>query len=378
MKKIISASEAIALGVKLCKPKVISIYPITPQTMIPERIADFVYNGEFDAELVNVESEHSALSVCLGAQATGIRTFIATASQGLELMHEILFVVSGMRLPVVMAIANRALSAPISIWNDHQDSISARDAGWMQFYVETPQEAIDTVIMAYKVAEDHKILTPAMVCLDGYTLSHVYEPVDIPSQKQVDSFLPKYTPKYKLDPKKPLTMGPIAPPNVYMEIKKEQHEAMNSALPLIKKANSDFKKVLGRKYGDGLIEGYKTKDADFAIVAMGTICGTIRTVVDEFRRKGKRVGLIKLKAFRPFPEERLKKELDKLKGVAVIDRDISVGQEGAVFTEVKSIADIPVHSFIAGLGGRDVRPKHIRSVFKKIEWAKKTKKEWLL
>jgi len=378
MKKIISASEAIALGVKLCRPKVVSIYPITPQTLIPEKIADYVYDGEFDAELINVESEHSALSACIGSEATGARTFIATASQGLALMNEILFVMSGMRLPVVMAVANRALSAPISIWNDHQDSISARDSGWMQFYVETSQEALDTIILAYKIAEEHKILTPAMVCLDGFTLSHVYEPVEIPSQKDVNSFLPNYKPKFTLDPKKPVTMGPIAPPNVYMEIRKKQHEAIAGALPFIKKANSDFGKLFGRKYGDGLIEGYKTKDADYAIVATGTICGTIRTVVDDLRKKGKKVGLIKLKTFRPFPEERIKKEIKNLKGLAIFDRNISAGQEGAVFSEIRGLTEIPVHSFIAGLGGRDVTPKHIHSAFKKIEGAKTTIREWLL
>ena len=376
MKKIIAASEAIALGVKLCKPKVIPIYPITPQTIIVEKLADYVYNGELNAELIDLESEHSAISACLGAEATGVRTFTATASQGLALMHEILFVVSGMRLPVVMAVANRALSAPINIWNDHQDSISARDSGWMQFYVESAQEALDTVIMAYKIAE--KTLTPAMVCLDGYTLSHVYEPVDVPSQKQVDSFLPAYKPKFKLDPNNPLTMGPIAPPNIYMEIKKQQHDAISKAIPDIVKVNSEFKKIFNRKYGDGLIETYKLEDADYAVVAMGTIVGTIRTVVDELRKKGKKVGLIKLKTFRPFPEERIKKAISNLKGLAIIDRDISTGYTGAVFSEIRGLVNIPVHSFIAGLGGRDVTPNHILTVFKEIEGAKKTIRKWLL
>lgn len=377
MKKIISASEAIAQGVKLCNPGVIPMYPITPQTIIPERISELVYDGEFNTELINVESEHSAISACIGAQATGVRTFTATASQGLALMNEILFVVSGMRLPVVMAVANRALSAPISIWNDEQDSISERDSGWIQFYVESSQEALDSIIMAYKVAENHEVLTPAMVCLDGYNLSHVYEPVDLPKQSQVNKFLPKYKPKFLLDPNKPVTMGPIAPPEVYMEFRKQQNQGMNNSLKLIKKANLEFSKIFGRKYGNGLIETYKIKDAEYAIIAMGTVCGTIRKVVNELRKKGEKVGLIKLRTFRPFPEKELRKSTSKLKAVGVIDRNISIGKDGAVFTETKSVLDLPVHSFIAGLGGRDITLAHINTVFKKIKSGKEIK-EWLL
>lgn len=378
MREVIEASTAVAIAAKLCRPKVIGAYPITPQTHIMERIADFVYDGDFDAELIDVESEHSAISACLGAQATGVRTFTATASQGLALMHEILFVVSGMRLPVVMAVANRTLSAPINIWNDHQDSISARDSGWLQFYVESSQEALDTVIMAYKIAENKDILMPAMVCLDGFTLSHVYEPVDIPEQKKVDSFLPKYNPLFKLDPSKPVTMGPVAFPDSFMEFKKEQQKAMLKSIEIIKNVNKDFKKKFNRSYGDGLIETYKMEDAKYAVLTIGSICGTARVVIDELRKKGKRVGLIKLRCLRPFPEKELLNAAKKLEGIAVIDRNISLGKEGAVFTEVKSVlqnkktirktkgfsvvpetTSLSITGFIAGLGGRDVTKEHI-------------------
>lgn len=325
-----------------------------------ERIADFIYDGDFDAELIDVESEHSAISACLGAQATGVRTFTATASQGLALMHEILFIVSGMRLPVVMAVANRALSAPINIWNDHQDSISARDSGWIQFYVESSQEALDAVIMAYKIAENKDVLTPAMVCLDGFTLSHVYEPVDIPEQKDVDGFLPKYSPLFKLDSSKPVTMGPVAFPDSFMEFKKEQQKAMLKSVDIIKNVHRDFKKKFNRSYGDGLIEAYRMEDAKYAVLTMGSVCGTARVVVDELRKKGRMVGLIKLRCLRPFPEKELLNVAKKLEGIAVIDRNISLGKEGAVFTEVKSVLqNKKITGFIAGLGGRDVTKEHI-------------------
>ena len=350
-------------------------------THIPEKLADFIYDGEMDCELIDVESEHSALSACLGAQAAGVRTFTATASQGLALMYEILFVTSGMRLPVVMAVANRALSAPINIWNDHQDSISARDSGWMQFYVESAQEALDTVIIAYKIAENHEILTPAMVCLDGFTLTHVFEPVDIPSEKDVDSFLPSYNPLFKLDPKKPITMGPIAFPNSYMEFKKQQQDAMQKALDVIKKTQAEWFNKFKRPYGNGLIELYKMDDANYAVVAMGTVCSTAREVVDELRAKGKKVGLIKIKTYRPFPEQDIKNAIKKLKAIAVLDRDISLGHDGALFTDIKAAlkdSKTIINSFIVGLGGRDVTPATITTAINKTIRAKGEIKEWLM
>lgn len=341
-----------------------------------ERLADFIYDGEFDAKLIDVESEHSAISACLGAQATGVRTFTATASQGLALMHEVLFIVSGMRLPIVMAVANRALSAPINIWNDHQDSISSRDAGWLQLYVESAQEALDTVIMAYKIAENRNVLLPVMVCLDGFTLSHVYEPVDIPEQKAVDRFLPQYKPLFKLDPLKPLTMGPVAFPDSFIYFKHDQQKAMLNAVKVIKEANIGFKKEFKRGYGDGMVEAYRAEGATTAIVAMGSICGTAKEAVDELRKKGKRVGLIRIKCFRPFPEKELANAVKNIKILNVIDRDISLGGEGALLSDIKSALfgmKIQINGFIAGLGGRDITKENMKEVLatkilKKTEW----------
>lgn len=350
-------------------------------THIVERLADYINDGLLKSEMIHAESEHSAISAALGAEATGVRTFTATASQGLALMHEILFVVSGMRLPVVIAIANRALSAPINIWNDHQDSISERDSGWIQLYVESAQEALDTIIQAYKIAENRKVLLPVMVCLDGFTLSHVYEPVDIPKQEDVNAFLPKYNPLFKLDPEKPITMGPIGFPNTYMEFRKQTQEAMLNSADIIKNINNEFKKSFNRSYGDGLIETYKIDDADYAIAAMGTVCGTTRVVVDELRKQGKKVGLIKIKSFRPFPKEGIIKAAKNLKGIAVLDRNISIGNEGALYLELSSAfynqkKKPIIKGFIAGLGGRDITPSHIKTAFKKIENSSNT--EWLL
>ena len=349
------------------------------ETHIVERLADYINDGELDAEMIHVESEHSALSAALGAEATGVRSFTATASQGLAYMWEVLYIVSGMRMPVVMAVANRALSAPINIWNDHQDSIGARDSGWIQLYIESAQEALDTIIMAYKIAENKKVLLPVMVCLDGFTLTHVYEPVDIPTQQQVDKFLPHYKPLYKLDSQKPLTMGPISFPDTFMNFKKQQEEAMQNSIPIIKQVNKDFKTDFNRNYGNGMIETYKLNDAKYALLAMGSVCGTARVVVDELRGQGKKVGLIKLKCFRPFPERDLFLVTKKLKGIAVIDKDISLGNNGALFIETRNAlygSKIKITCSIAGLGGRDITPQHLKKAFQNIEKTEKT--EWML
>mgnify|MGYP000247529237 CR=1 FL=1 len=378
MKKVIEASEAIAQGVMLCKPAVIPMYPITPQTHIVERLADYIFDGKLNSEVIHAESEHSAISAAIGASATGVRTFTATASQGLALMHEILFVASGMRLPIVMAIANRTLSAPINIWNDHQDSMSARDSGWIQLYVESSQEALDTIIMAYKIAEQRDVLLPAMVCLDGYNLSHVYEIVDIPEQNKVNKFLPRYKPLYKLDPAKPLTMGPVGFPDTFMEFRAMQHDAMGNAMKAIIKVNKEFRKTFGRGYGNGLIELYRMEDARYALMTMGTVSGTAKVVIDSFRKKGKKVGLIKLKCLRPFPSSEIIESCERLKGLAVIDRSISPGYGGPLYSEVHStVAEkkIVVNSFIAGLGGRDVTQQHLAKALNMLN--KKRSTEWL-
>ncbi len=368
MKKVIEGSEAVALAAKMCRPAVIPVYPITPQTRIVEKLSEYVANGELDSEIIQAESEHSALSAAIGAQATGARTFTASASQGLALMHEVLFIASGLRMPVVMAVANRALSAPLNIWNDHSDSIAERDSGWVQLYVESSQEAFDTVIQAYRVAE--KVNLPVMVCLDGYIISHVHEQVDLPEQKMVDAFLSEYRPKQALDPDRPVTLGPIAFPDSYMYFKEQQQRAMSDAVGEIKEANSCFKKAFGRAYGNGLIEGYRLADAKTAVVAMGSVCGTIREVVDSLRKKGKKVGMVKVRAFRPFPAKELVKACSALKSIAVIDKDISLGHEGALCSELRSALfgkKVNISGFVAGLGGRDITPTHLARAFSELE-----------
>lgn len=378
-KRVIEASAAVAEGVKLCRPGVIPMYPITPQTHIVEKLADFIDDGKLDCRVIHAESEHSAISAALGAEATGVRTFTATASQGLALMHEMLFIVSGMRLPVVMAVANRTLSSPINIWNDQQDSIAERDSGWIQLYAEDAQEVFDTVIHSYKIAENKDVLLPVMVCLDGFILSHVYEPVDIPEQNDVDAFLPAYTPLYVLDSKNPITMGPIAFPDSFMHFKKQQQEAMEKSLDVITKVNQDFSRKFGRSYGDGLIETYKMEDAECAIAAMGSVCGTIRVVIDELRKKGRKVGLIKIRCYRPFPEDVLLKTVKCLKAVAIIDKDISLGYDGALYTDIKAALHnqkIILNNFIMGLGGKDITKDDIIKVFDSIK--NENEQEWIV
>jgi pyruvate ferredoxin oxidoreductase alpha subunit len=379
MKRILEVSESVSQAVKLCRPDVIPVYPITPQTHIVERLADYISDGELDSAMIHTESEHSALSACIGAQATGARTFTASASQGIALMHEIIFIASTLRLPAVMAVANRTLSAPINIWNDHQDSISERDSGWIQLYVESGQEALDTTIMAYKIGEDQKVMLPVMVCLDGFTLSHVYEPVDVPEQQKVDMFLPRYRPKFILDPKKPITIGPVSFPDSFMHFKHQAQEAMNTALSVITTVNTEFETKFKRGYGDGLIETYRMEDAKLAIVAMGSICGTARIAVDQMRQKGKKIGLIKVKCYRPFPRNEIIKNAKKLKAMAVIDRNISLGYEGALYTDIRSAlsrSNLIINNFIMGLGGKDVTLEDIKKVAGLLE--KKQQPQWIL
>ena len=361
-KNVISGSDAGAIAAKLCRPSVISAYPITPQTIIVERLAEMVNNGEMKAEMVKVESEHSAASVQMGAQATGVRTVGASCSQGLLLMNEVLHVISGLRLPCVMMVANRAVSAPISIWNDHSDTMASRDTGWIQLHCENNQEIFDTVIQSYKIAEDEKVMLPIMPCFDGYILSHLYESVDVATQSQVDKFLPAFKAVHHyLDPKKPMTIGSVAPPNCYTEFKYQQQKAMSNALKVIKRVNSEFSKEFGRSYGNGLVEEYKLKNADTVLIGMGSVCGTIKSVVD----KHKNVGLLKIKSFRPFPTNDIVRALSNAKRVAVVDKAVSFGNEGPLFTEVKAVCPVKkINSFIMGLGGRSITEDDIEFVIK--------------
>ncbi len=371
MKKFIEGSMAVAEIVKFCRPQVISAYPITPQTHIVENLSQMVADGEIRAEFVNVESEFSAASVVLGASATGARTYTATTSQGLALMAEVIFNIAGMRLPVVLTCANRALSSPLSIWNDHQDSMLVRDSGWLQLYAEDTQEAVDMHIQAYRMAEDHEILLPVMVCMDGFRLTHTFEPVEIPSQEDVDKFLPSYKPLYYLTPKNPLTFGAFAEPDKYMETRYMIHEAQKKAKVMIERIAEEFEKSFGR-YSGGLIEPYRVEDASIVLVSMGSITGTFKEVADEMREKGKKVGVLKVRSFRPFPDEEIYDALKNVENIAVFDKNISLGSEGILCSEIKAAfcnkeKKPGVNGFIFGLGGRDMGKERIKEILERIE-----------
>jgi pyruvate ferredoxin oxidoreductase alpha subunit len=369
MLEITEGSHAVAEAVRLCRPQVVSAYPITPQTHIVEALADMVANCQLDADYITVENELSALSACVGASAAGSRVYSATTSQGLALMFEVCFNAAGMRLPIVMTIANRALGAPLSIWNDQQDSISLRDSGWLQFYAEDNQEATDLHFIAYKVCEDHSVLLPAMVCFDGFILSHVYEPVDMLTQEDVDKYLPPFTPYQRLDAADPISFGMYATPDYYHEFRYEIDNAAKRAKEVIQKAGKEFGTMFGRDYS-ALVEGYRLEDAETAIVAMGSICGTIKDAIDEMRAEGKKVGLLKIRVFRPFPSEEIAQALSRVKRVAVLDKNISLGAKGAVAMEVRDAlygSSATVKGYVLGLGGRDVRKKDIKEIVSLVE-----------
>ncbi|QEF94209.1 pyruvate ferredoxin oxidoreductase [Methanothermobacter sp. KEPCO-1] len=369
--KVISANQAVAEAAKLAKPKVIPVYPITPQTSISEYLAKFVADGELDAEYIRVESEHSAMSACVGASGAGVRVFTATSSQGLALMHEIVYAAAGLRNPIVMANANRALSAPLSIWNDQQDSIAERDSGWMQIYAESGQEALDSVLLSYRVSEDRDVLLPSMVCLDGFILTHTVEPVDIPSQDEVDTFLPEFQPQAVLDPDEPMSLGTFTDPNYYMEARYEVERAMERSRKVIAKACQEFSEMFRREYG--FVEDYRCEDAEIILVAMGSVCSTLREVIDDMRDEGKPVGLLKVRIHRPFPAEEIKKAVSNAHKIAVLDKNITFSVGGALHTELKALLpDKEVYGFIVGLGGRDITPEHIMEIVRKTENPERT------
>lgn len=365
LKRVLNGNEASAVAAKLARVNVVSAYPITPQTAVVETLSEFVANGELNAEFVKVESEHSAMSVCIGASAVGARTFTATSSQGLMLMSEMLFVASGLRLPIVMTNANRSLSAPISIWCDQQDSFAVRDSGFVQLYCENNQEILDSVIQAYRVAEE--LLLPVMVCYDGYILSHTAEPVDIPEQAEVDKFLPPYKHPHPLDPGKPVTMGPLAVPEYYEEFRCMLQQAMCAAERKLSEVDREFGKHFGRRYG--LIERYKSDDADILLLTAGSLSGSAKELIDRYRGQGERVGLVRVRAYRPFPSKELVAALKDAKAVAILEKDISLGWTGALFSDVSSAFINAKKSplllnFICGLGGRDVSSLQIREALR--------------
>jgi pyruvate ferredoxin oxidoreductase alpha subunit len=369
MMKVVEGSYAIADAVRCCSPDVISVYPITPQTHIVEHLSEFVADGKLDCEYINVDSEFSSLSSLIGASAVGARTYTSTTSQGLALMFEVLYNVSGMRLPIVMTTVNRSLSAPLSIWNDQQDALGARDAGWIQIYAENVQEAIDLAPQLYKISEDPKILTPSMSCMDGFILTHVYEPVEFLEEEKVKEFLPPFRPEYVLDPKNPKSFGAFTDPSWFTEFKYLQFQAMERAKKKIEEVAKEFEEIFGRGYG-GLIDTYAMEDAEVVLVTMGSIVGTIKEAIDELRSEGVKVGLVKIRSYRPFPVEALKKALKDANVIAVIEKDISMGYESALLTDLKgafynSSIKTPIIGFAVGLGGRDIGTKHIRNMVEK-------------
>jgi len=380
----LNGDEAVAYAAKQSDVDVVAAYPITPQTIIVERFSEYVANGEVDTEFVCVESEHSALTACLTAAATGARAFTATASAGLALMHEILYVTSGCRAPVVMAVVNRALSAPINIHCDHSDSMVERDCGWIQIYVENSQEVYDSIIQAFKIAENPGLLLPVMVGLDGFTLSHTLENVQTLPDDLVKTFVGTRqfplvtthegkTVPFKLDPKTPETIGPLDLHDYYFEHKRQQEEAMRIAPKIIQQVHEEYAKISGRRYGDGLIEPHYLEDAETAIVCVGSTSGTVKTVVNELRSKRMKVGLLRLRTFRPLPVKEITKALENVKAVAVMDRSLSFGGHGgAVFHEIRHILyDASTHpyvvNYIYGLGGRDTNPNLMHKIYRDLQ-----------
>lgn len=369
--KFISGNIAVAEAVKRIDIDVVSAYPITPQTHVVEYISQYIADGEMDASFIKVESEHSALSVCAGAAAVGSRTFTATSSQGLALMHEVLFAVSGCRLPIVMSVSNRALSAPLNIWCDHSDSMAQRDSGWIQLYCENAQEVFDTTIQAFRIAEHKNVYLPVMVNLDGFFLSHTYEKVLVEDKEAVQEFVPEFKPRFKLDPDFPSAIGAYAFPEYYAEFKRQQVEGMRCALRVIPRIGEEFGRKFGRSYG--LIEEYRVEDAEIVLITMGSIAGAAKSVVDELRKQGKKVGHLKLRTFRPFPKKILQTALRNASIVGVLDRSVSFGAGGPVAIEVRAALDIPVLGFVAGLGGRDILVEELEQMFKLCEEALKKK-----
>jgi len=354
----IEVSLAIAEVAKLVNVDVVPAYPITPQTHIVEHLAELVASGELDAEYIPVESEHSAMSACLGASAAGARTFTATAGQGLELMHEVLYVASAMRLPIVMTVANRALSAPINIWGDHSDAMAVRDTGWIQIFVENGQEAVDNVLCAFRIAEDHRVLLPVMMHLDGFHLSHMIEPIILPEPGEVDQFIPPHQYPLPLDPARPETMGGFALPSIYSEIKWAQEVNLRASKEVILQCWKEFDKLFHRYYSP--VESYYSEDAKVLLLTMGSFSETAAMAIDKMRTEGSSVGLIKLRLWRPFPFKEFRQAVGNAEVLIVLDRALSLGGPGGpVCSEIKAALygqdrKPKVVGFVGGLGGRDI------------------------
>jgi len=363
----LTGDGAIAYAVKQSSVDVVAAYPITPQTLIVEEFSEFVHNGEVHTEFVCVESEHSAMSACVGASLTGARVFTATASQGLALMHEIMYIASSLRCPIVMGVVNRALSAPINIHCDHSDMMGSRDCGWIQIYGENAQEAYDWVVQAFKIAEDPSVLLPVTMNIDGFILSHSLEGVEVLDDEDVKRFVTTRKPVLRVDPDKPITVGALCLTDYYFETKRQQFEALEETTKVIDRVNKEYKILTGRRYG--FVDSYGLEDAEAAILCLGSTAGTAKTVAGELRSQGKKVGVIKPWVYRPFPREEIMKALGGLKALAVLDRSCSFGAPyGALCSDVVGMLyqngkELNVFNVIYGLGGRDMTPFDIEAIF---------------
>ena len=366
MLKQCEGSHAVAEAVALCRPEVVCAYPISPQTHIVEGLGEMVKSGQLEhCEFINVESEFAAMSVAIGSSAAGARTYTATASQGLLFMVEAVYNASGLGLPIVMTVANRAIGAPINIWNDHSDSLSQRDCGWVQLFAETNQEALDLHIHAFRLAEELSL--PVMVCMDGFILTHAYERVDIPTQAQLDAFLPPYEPRQVLDPAHPVSIGAMVGPEAFMEVRYLAHAKQMQALELIPQMAAEFKTVFERDIG-GLTHSYCGDDAETMVIAMGSVLGTIKDVVDEMRAAGHRIGVLGITSFRPFPLAAVARALRNCKRFLVLEKSLAVGSGGIVATDVRMAVTgmgLKGYTVIAGLGGRAITKKSLHGLFAK-------------
>jgi len=376
-KTLLDGNAAAAWAVRLCDVKVVPNFPITPQTELIEILAKWKANGEWNGEFVDVESGHSAMSACIGAQASGVRTFTASSSQATLYMHEVMYIAAGMRLPIVMVNVSRGLSAPITLWSDQNDVLAMRDTGWLMFFSQNNQEVLDTIIQAYKICEDEDVLLPALVNMEGFIQSYTREPVEIPDKFEVRKFLPRYEPKVVLDPENPMCQGIAAMGKDYMEFKAQQHRAQLNAKSKIKEVGREFGKRFGRSYG--LTESYKTEDAEVVFVTTGAISTTVKDAVNRLRGKNERAGLLRLRVYRPFPEEEIREILKSVERVAVIDNNVAPGYGGIIFPEVKACLEKKVVSdFVVGLGGAHVGVKDFMEIYEKMKREEVSKKYWLL
>ena len=370
-RQFLSGNEAFAYGVRLARPHVISAYPITPQTIVVEKLSEFVEDGSLKSEFIHVESEHSALSCAIGASSVGARAFTATSSQGLLYMAECLPYAAGGRFPVVMMNANRSTALPWNIYGDQRDSLSQLDSGWIQAYAENAQEALDLALMSFYIAEHRKVSTPFMANLDGFVLTHTYEVVDVPTSEQADKFLPPFETENKMSLSEPKNLGFSAGPDTNTFFKYMEHTGLLNVKGVVTEAESRFESIFGRHYS-GLTESYKTDDADYILITLGSISGLVRETVDKLREQGEKVGLLRIRYMRPFPNEEIAEAVKNAKAAAVLEKDISFGNEGTVYTNVnsalqKSGISIPTSDYIGGLGGKNISQQEIENIFEELK-----------